>query len=427
MTRTDASSPLPPALLLAGGGPIGVSAARSLAALGVRVHVLGGPEEPVRASRACTSYTPVPEGPGLVQRYLEALEEGPRAGVVLPCDDDGVELVARHRATLQEWGYLPVEGDDAIMLAMLDKERTYELSRKIGIPTPVTMTVRSREDAEQAAATFDYPCALKPVHSHLFVQQVHGPDKLYRVTSPDELLAKYDELADLGLEFLVTELIPGPDTDFCSFYSYLLPDGTPLYRLTKHKLRQVPIAAGLTCYQETVREPEVAELGLQFFQGIGLRGVGNVEFKRDSRDGQWKIIECNHRFTLAQEIVRLAGIDVPLIAYRRAVGLPVEPVEDYDLVRMWSPIQDVRSFVQYRDAGELTLSRWVGSLMTRWHLPMLDLRDPLPSVVDVSSELPGLTVSIVERLRTRGALPVFRGRANLRRVRNPLPRPRRRG
>lgn len=405
MSTTEASSSLPPVVLVGRGETMGVSAARSLARAGVEVHAIGGPQEPVRMSRACTSYTSVLHGPDLTRRYLEALEHGPRGAVILPCDDEGVELIGRYRSTLESWGYLPVEANDEVMLAMLNKDRTYQLSRAAGIPTPATMIIRSREDAEHAAATFEYPCALKPIHSHLFVQRVQGPAKMYTINGPQELLAKYEETQHLDVEFLVTEIVPGKDEDFCSFYSYILPDGNPLFQLTKHKLRQVPIGAGMTCYQETVWQPEVAELGLHFFQSIGLRGVGNVEFKKDPRDGQWKIIECNHRFTRAQEIIRLAGVDVPLIAYRRAAGLPVEPIDDYRLVRMWSPIEDARAFVQYRAAGELTLAQWAWSLMTRWHLPMLDLRDPLPSVLSLSSNVPGLTLSVLERLHGRRSVP----------------------
>ena len=53
--------------------------------------------------------------------------------------------------------------------------------------------------------------------------------------------------------------------------------------------------------------------------------MGNVEFKRDTRDGRLKLIECNHRFTAANELVRRAGIDLARIAYDRACGDDVPP------------------------------------------------------------------------------------------------------
>src|SRR5436190_1417382 len=142
---------LPPAVLL-GGENIAVSAARSLSREGVRVHALGDITEPVRASRHCHEFVDVGARKGVADRYLEWLSsDGPRAGAVLPCDDDGLEMIARNRASLVEWGYSPIEADDEVLLAMLDKDRTYELSRKAGVPTART-TSTSRTTATSTTA-----------------------------------------------------------------------------------------------------------------------------------------------------------------------------------------------------------------------------------------------------------------------------------
>src|SRR5439155_6385898 len=115
---------------------------------GVRVHALGDPRDPVRRSRWCHEFVPVGSKQGVIERYLEWLERsGPRGAAILPCDDYGVEMIARNRARLREWGYLPVEGDDEVMLAMLDKGRTYELAGAAGVAIPRTSTVRTGAEA----------------------------------------------------------------------------------------------------------------------------------------------------------------------------------------------------------------------------------------------------------------------------------------
>jgi hypothetical protein len=83
--------------------------------------------------------------------------------------------------------------------------------------------------------------------------------------------------------------------------------------------------------------------------------------------------------------VRHAGIDMPLIAYRRAIGLPVEPVRGYKLgARMWHPLEDVRALREYREEGTLTLGGWARSLLHRQHFPLLSLDDPGPSLASLS-------------------------------------------
>ncbi len=377
--------PVPPPAILLGGESIAVSAARSLSRAGAPVYALGAGDDPVRASRHCREFADVGAGKGVAERYLDWLEHrGPRRGAVIPCHDDGLELVANRRPRLIELGYQPVEADDGVLRSMLDKHRTYELSRQAGVPTPRTATVRTPADAESVAAEFEYPCALKPRAAHEFAAHYGIRKKVLLVNERAELEPALEATLALGVEMLVTEIIPGGDDQYFSYYSYLVEHGQPLFHLCKHKLRQWPPHFGLATYHRTVWDPRVAELGSRFFQGIGLRGLGNVEFKLDPRDGEYKIIECNHRLTAATELVRRAGIDMALIAYRRAVGLPSEPLTGFRTgVRMWHPIEDLRALRDYRVEGEMTVRGWLLSLLHRQHFPLLSFEDPGPTLMSL--------------------------------------------
>src|SRR5919199_3930848 len=198
---------LPPAVLL-GGEAIAVSACRSLGWAGVRVHALGDPRDPVRRSRWCREFVPVGSKEGVVERYLEWFEsEGPRGAAILPCDDYGVELIARNRARLCEWGYLPVEGNDDVMLAMLDKERTYELAREAGVATPRSATVRSADEALAAADGFEPPVGLKPLQSHEWAK--HRSEKFIVAADVEELRTVSEWAFAPRVPLLMTEVIPG--------------------------------------------------------------------------------------------------------------------------------------------------------------------------------------------------------------------------
>ena len=73
---------------------------------------------------------------------------------------------------------------------------------------------------------------------------------------------------------------------------------------------------------------------------MGLRGLGNVEFKRDERDGELKLIECNHRFTAATGLLRAAGLDLPLFVYNQLTERQLPPVERYRPgMTMWYPMR----------------------------------------------------------------------------------------
>ena len=129
----------------------------------------------------------------------------------------------------------------------------------------------------------------------------------------------------LGLEMLITELVPGPDDACRSYYTFVDEAGQTIAEATKHKLRQFPVGYGLTTYHITEHNEETRDLGRRFCAGVGVKGVACVEFKRDPRDGQLKVIECNSRFTAGNELIRHAGLDLALLAYNRVTGRPDPP------------------------------------------------------------------------------------------------------
>ncbi len=381
-------APDPPAVLL-GGTLTALSVARSLTTAGIPVYVLDRRDSPARVSRHRKVFVDVGRE-DMQSRMLDWLrsDQAPRGAVVLACSDEGLELIARHRAELVEFGYVPMEADDEVLLAMLDKERTYALAAEHGIAAPRVMALRDRTDLEAASREFSFPCVLKPVHSHVFARQTGSKEKVLKVGSPDELQSVFERMSAAGVEMLVTEVIAGPDDEYVSYYGYLDEHGAPLLGLTKCKIRQYPIRFGIGTYHATTRDPEVAEAGLRFLQAVGLRGLANVEFKRDGSDGRLKLIECNARFTMPNDLIRIAGIDLALFSYNRLLGRPTPAVDSYrEGVRLWEPINDTRAFLEYRRRGELSPGRWIGSLLHRQHLPRARVADPLPALERVSRGL----------------------------------------
>src|SRR5207248_3307231 len=97
---------------------------------------------------------------------------------------------------------------------------------------------------------------------------------------------------------------------------------------------------------------------------VGLRGLANIEFKLDPRDGQYKIIECNARFTASNCLVASSGFDLAAFVYRRIVGLPQPALTSYKLgLRVLDPVADTLSFLQLRKLGQLSMWQWAASLM----------------------------------------------------------------
>ncbi|MGE3285950.1 MAG: hypothetical protein AB7J32_07575 [Pseudonocardia sp.] len=375
-----------PPVVIAGGAANALSIARSLGALGVRVHGLGLPAS-VNASRFVE---PLPVGAGDPEQSWPEFLLGPQAealrgAVLLAGSDAGITVLARHRERLLARFRLDLSEVDA-QLAMLDKLTTYKLAVAAGVPTPRFWEVESAEDLARHQDEYVYPLIVKPLLSHRY--QAVFPDKFRVVANLQELRTAFADVRAAGLAVMLVEQIPGPDSRLVSYYTYIDETGRHTFDFTKRVLRRYPPGMGLTCHHVTDWNPAVRDVSLQLFKHVGLRGLGNAEFKLDRRDGLLKLIECNARFTDANVLVAAAGLDLARYVYFRAIGTPQELPSHYVRgLRMIYLSNDFRSFRLLRRRGELTFGAWLGSQFHRQTFPFLRLDDPLPALSRAATRL----------------------------------------
>ena len=87
-----------------------------------------------------------------------------------------------------------------------------------------------------------------------------------------------------------------------------------------------PPGIGTCRIGEAVWVQEVVDAGLKLLRGLGFHGISQVEFKRDARDGRFKLMEVNPRLWQWHGLAAACGVDLPVIAYRDLTGEQVEPV-----------------------------------------------------------------------------------------------------
>lgn len=364
-----------------GGQENALAIVRSLTARGVPVSLSASQECWALHSRYCSQRYVIPQGQSAAD-YWHKLLLGSDAGldgcVLFACSDEAIEFMAARREELAHRYVI----DDHLapqQLAMLDKRETIRLAAQVGIPTPKQWPVQRVADVDAILPGLDFPVLLRPIHSHKF-QRVFRK-KLLRVRDASELRAKVAEVAAHGLEVIVCELIPGPDDLLSSYYTYIAPNGQHLFHFTKRIIRRSPPNFGLGSYHATEWLPETAEMGRRFFCGIGFRGLGNIEFKRDPRDGQLKLIEVNARFTAAQELLVRAEMDIAWIIYLHLTGGAVPTLNGFkENLRLWYFLDDFDAYRDLRALGQLSFLGWIRSISRPQVLPYFSLNDPMPAL-----------------------------------------------
>jgi D-aspartate ligase len=232
--------------------------------------------------------------------------------LLIPASDETLSVVSRNKALLER-SYVVATPEWALVERLIDKKMTYELALACGVPVPKTVVPGSLEDAERYGRAADFPCLVKPQQSHRYFDRFRK--KMVRADDMGQLLAAYREAREEGLEVMFQEYIPGDDAQVVNYNSYFW-DGEPLVEFTAQQIRKAPPVLGSPCVVLSRNIPEVIGLARAILRAAGFRGYSCAEFKRDPRDGVFKLMEINARHNLSGLLAVRSGINFPWIEYR---------------------------------------------------------------------------------------------------------------
>ncbi len=233
-----------PAIVLA-CHTIGLTVIRALGSVGIPVHALTYDEMDMgQVSKYVTVTKNICHPERFEEEFIEGLLNYGRkigGGVLFPSDDATVTVVSRHKEILSSC-YTVACPEWKIVEQFIDKRLTYALADKIGIPSPKTLVPKNGEELAKFARAVEYPCIVKPVHSHRYYELFRK--KLVIAKNQDEMAEAYQEASEAGFDVMVQEFIPGSDSSGVNYNSYTW-NGRPCVEMTAKKVRLSPPTYGV--------------------------------------------------------------------------------------------------------------------------------------------------------------------------------------
>jgi D-aspartate ligase len=368
-----------PAIVI-GGHVMGLAVIRALGKMGVPVVVVvyNKNEEMGYVSKYVVEKILAPHPEKSENEFIDVLVKLAarlNGGLLIPTSDETLGAISRHK-TLLENHYLVACTEWNITEQFIDKKYTYALAEEIGVPAPKTTIPHSIEDVERYSETVQFPCLVKPCKSHTFFDRYKR--KMTKVENLKQMVAAYQEAAGSDLEMMLQELIPGDDTQGVNYNSYFW-DGEPLVEFTAEKVRNAPPELGSPRVAISKHIPEVLEPGRKILKALGFYGFSCTEFKKDTRDGIYKLMEVNGRHNRSGLLAVQCGINFPWIQYRHLAYGELPSAKDYRTGVYWIDIfRDIGySLKCFRSEG-LSLSQYIQPYRSPHIFAIWDKQDPKP-------------------------------------------------
>ena len=362
----------------------GLAIMRSLGRHGVPLYgVDADPNAPGMLSRYCKRRLVCAFDENRPEGFLEALlkvgEEIGRTSILIPTSDETAVFVTDHAEALSRWFIFP-RNAPSLMRQLISKKGMYELVARHGVPTPFTLFPERIEEVEAALPRVKFPLMLKGVYGNRL--QARNKNKMVVVHSPKELIAQYQEMDEPGFpNLMLQEYIHGGDDQIFIFNGYFNQASDCPIGFTGFKIRQAPIHVGCASLGECRWNETVAKITTDFMKAIGYRGILDIGYRFDPRDGKYKVLDINPRVGQAFRLfVAENDMDVVKALYRDLTGQQ-QPVVSPREGRRWM-IEDfdlISSFHYYQE-GTLNFWQWVRSFKGVEEAAWFSWKDPYPFV-----------------------------------------------
>ena len=373
-----------PAIILS-GNTNAVGMVRALAEHGVPVVVFHyQPFDVAQRSRYVVESMAAPHPEKDPEGFLSLLQQAGmrwQGGIIFPVADETVVFAARYRNILEQTFKVACPSWDRVR-QYIEKRQTYELAAACGVAMPRTLIPKDEGDLMDFASKVAFPCLVKPSEGHRYFE--HFKRKMTSVANLEELTKAYSEASAAGFEVMVQEYIPGGDEAVVNYNAYFM-DGKPMVEFTARHIRNAPPSFGSPRVVRSEQIPEVIDPGRRLLQSLSFNGYACTEFKRDARDGIYKLMEINGRHNLSTLLAVRCGINFPLMHYRHLLFGDIPQKCQFEEGRYWIDlVRDIEYSVAYHKQEKYSIKEYLRPYCHHPIFAIFSIRDPLPFLIRIS-------------------------------------------
>jgi D-aspartate ligase len=294
-----------------------------------------------------------------VQYLLKVAKKIGKRSILIHTTDFGSAWLAENSNSLSE-GYIFPKLSTQIVRELANKKDMYFLAKKYGVPTPEACFPTSTDEVSKFADEVNFPVVMKEMYRS---GSPKFGKRMFIANTKSELLNLYRLHEDFSdPNFMLQEYIPGEDDSIWMFNGYFNEKSDCLFAVTGRKIRQSPIHKGVTSLGICLQNPAVDQMTRHFMKSIGYKGILDIGYRYDARDGKYKVLDVNPRIGSSFRLfVASSGLDVARAAYLDLTG---QSVPSYKIVegRKWLvEDRDLISSIRYHSEKSLTIKQWMSS------------------------------------------------------------------
>lgn len=267
------------------------------------------------------TYSKTTDESAFISDLLEIIESE-SCDVLLPIGFNSNKIVSKNINHFSEIVKVPIANYHSMELAS-DKNQTIKFAYNHGVPVPSTYYPTCIEELKEMSSKITYPVVLKASEESGSVKYANNEHEMVELFS--DLCNKFPSQIKAQKYPQVQEYIPGDGYGFFALFDH----GCPKAIFGHKRIHEYPVTGGPSTMAQSVFNSEMNDIGIRLLKALKWHGVAMVEFKKDSRNGSFKLIEINPKFWGSLDLSIACGVDFPYLACLLGMGHDFEEIVNY--------------------------------------------------------------------------------------------------
>lgn len=250
--------------------------------------------------------------------------------ILIPAAETTTLQCLKLKDKLQHECKLPFQKFTAVDLAA-SKLEVLKIAQELNIPIPDTYFMETKKDIREAFAFCkkqQYPIVIKTSRSRLENNNKNINLRAQYASNEKDVFEIIDQYPDEAFPILIQKRINGPGVGLFA----CLDNGYPIATFSHKRIREKPPSGGVSVLRKSYPiNPTIRKNAINLLTKIKWSGVAMVEFKKDEKSDDFKLMEINGRFWGSLQLAIDAGVDFPYIVAQIAEGKRVMPIQSYRL------------------------------------------------------------------------------------------------
>jgi predicted ATP-grasp superfamily ATP-dependent carboligase len=315
---------LPPCIVLGLETQIGLNIVRELGRAGVPVIGIAHQADAIGLSSRFLTRKIIVAQPRSPQLIAAICELGSEFGTccLISVSEVNLAWLAQHR---NEFGLVrPIVPSNEKLAIVLDKQRTLQAAREVGISVPETIELRSMTHASALAVEFRFPAVLKWKDPNAIAPKLNALGikllKAEYVYTPEQFIEAVQRYEVLSEWPIVQTYYTGQGLG----QFFYMHHGQAVRRFQHIRVAEWPPEGGFSSVCDSIpldQHQALQEKSIALLRHIGWEGVAMVEYRWDAVTDQAVLMEINGRYWGSFPLAVHCQANFALLSYSLESGL----------------------------------------------------------------------------------------------------------